>query len=211
MLERTVLIIESREIVRYGLGKLVEGCPELRLVGSANTLASGLRLIRELKPLVAATEIALSDSMGLETVRAVVEAQGARQTLVVSAHDELLYGEQVLALGASGYVNNDVAQRYLVPALLAVSEGQRWISPELNAQLLNRLLQRRRGGEPSAPALTARELQVLEHLKNGRSTKQIAAALGISARTVDLYRAQIKKKLGLRTSAELIAYASHHL
>lgn len=208
---RSVLIIDSHDIVRFGLETLVLGCHGLGLIGSAPTLATGLRLIRDRRPDLVLTDMSLRDSQGLDTVRTVVSAQLPRHTIVITTQDELLYGEQVLAAGADGYVMKDAAQANVIPAALAVLGGQRWISPSLNAQLVNRLLQRRRPGEPPEAALTPRELQVLEQLKTGKTTKQIAAALGISARTVDLYRASIKKKLGLRTGAELIAFASQHL
>jgi DNA-binding NarL/FixJ family response regulator len=182
------------------------------LLGSAETLAAGLRAIADRQPDLVITDMTLRDSHGLETVRAVVAAQQPRHTLVVSMHDELLYGEQVLGLGANGYVMKDTAQANVIAAALAVLEGQRWTSPALSAHIVKRVLQRRRQSPgPAEASLTMRELEVLEQLKTGKSTKQIAAALQISPRTVDLYRAQIKKKLGLRTGAELIAFASHHL
>jgi len=212
MTVRSVLIIDSHDIVRFGLETLVLGCRSLCLLGSADTLAAGLRLIRDRQPDLVITDMTLRDSQGLETVRAVVAAQQPRHTLVVSMHDELLYGEQVLGLGASGYVMKDTAQANVIGAALAVLEGQRWTSPALSAHIVKRVLQRRRQSSgPAEASLTVRELEVLEQLKTGKSTKQIAAALHISPRTVDLYRAQIKKKLGLRTGAELIAFASQHL
>lgn len=206
----SVLIVESQDIVRYGLEMLVLASSGLKLVGTAPDLGTALQEIRQRAPDVVVTELALPDSRGLETVRAVVAAQGPRHTLVVTDHNEVLYGEQVLALGAAGYLMKNAAQAELARAVLAVAEGQRWISPALNAHLVNRTLQRSRFVQSGQAALTARELEVLEQLKEGKSTKQIAAALAISPRTVDLYRTRIKKKLGLRTGAELIAYASLH-
>jgi DNA-binding NarL/FixJ family response regulator len=212
MTTRTVLIIDSHDIVRFALETLVLGCRSLSLLGSAETLAAGLRVISDRQPDLVITDMTLRDSHGLETVRAVVAAQQPRHTLVVSMHDELLYGEQVLGLGANGYVMKDTAQANVIAAALAVLEGQRWTSPALSSHIVKRVLQRRRQTPgPAETSLTVRELEVLEQLKTGKSTKQIAAALHISPRTVDLYRAQIKKKLGLRTGAELIAFASHHL
>lgn len=206
----SILIMDGQEIVRLGLEALVAGCPSLRLVGSVSRLAEGLRLIAELQPELVTTEMALRDSMGLDTVRSVLRAQGERYTLVVSAQDEMLYGEQVLSMGADGYVMKENAHADLIPAALAVLEGQRWMSPALNAMLLKRVLERRRHTAGGDVHLTARELQVLDHLQVGKSTKEIAAALHLSVRTIDLYRASIKRKLGLRSGAELIAFASSH-
>jgi DNA-binding NarL/FixJ family response regulator len=207
----SVLVIDSHDIVRFGMETLVLGCPRLRLVGSAATLAAGLRLVRENRPDVVVMDMSLRDSSGLDTVRAVVAAQQDRHVLVMSMHDELLYGEQVLALGAGGYIMKDSAQEHVIAATLAVVEGERWTSPALNGHIVRRALQRRTVSSQQQTDLTLRELEVLEQLKLGRSTKQIAANLRISPRTVDMYRARIKKKLRLRTGAELIAFASQHL
>jgi DNA-binding NarL/FixJ family response regulator len=208
----TVLVIDDHDIVRFGLETLVAACPELRLVGSVCTPADGLRLIAEREPALVISDMTLGDSQGLETVRAVLAAQQPRRTLVVSMHDELLYGEQVLALGAAGYLMKESAHSVVIPAALAVLRGERWVSPRLNAKLLNRLLQRTRPQEPDAApgasALTLRELEVLELLRGGKTTKQIAFQLQLSARTVDIHRSNMKRKLGLRSAAELIAYAS---
>lgn len=210
----TVLIIDDHDIVRFGLETLVLGCPELRLIGSAASLAEGLAVIEREKPQLVITDMAVGDSSGLDTVRAVVAAQGDRHTIVVSMQDEMLYGEQVLALGADGYVMKDNAHASVIPAALAVLAGDTWVSPRLQAKLANRLLKRNRSQDTESrdtAALTVRELEILELLKTGRTTKEIARALDLSARTVDLHRANVKRKLGLRTGAELIAFASNRL
>jgi DNA-binding NarL/FixJ family response regulator len=209
----SVLIIDDHDIVRFGLETLVAASPELALVGTASSLADGLRLIVERQPELVITDMGLADSQGLDTLRAVLAAQKPRRTIVVSMHDELLYGEQVLALGADGYLMKESAYAAVVPAALAVLRGERWMSPRLNAKLLNRVLHRLRPDDAPAPGapgspLTLRELEVLDLLRAGKTTKEIAFHLEVSARTVDIHRAKIKRKLGLRTGAELIAYAS---
>jgi DNA-binding NarL/FixJ family response regulator len=206
------LIIDDHDIVRFGLETLIASCPELRLAGSVSNLADGLAMIAERRPALVITDMSMDDSKGLETVRAVVQAQRPRATLVVSMHDEMLYGEQVLALGAQGYVMKENAHAVVVPAARAVLQGETWVSQRLNTKLLSRLLQRRRA-DPEGPevpqgrTLTMRELQVLELLRTGKTTKEIAWAFGLSTRTVDIHRANIKRKLGLRSGAELIAFA----
>lgn len=208
----SVLIVDSNDAARAGLEKRILECPDLKLLASAATLVEGLRLIRHHHPNLVVAEMNLADSRGLDTVRAVLVAQGPRSTLVISTSDELLYGPQVLALGADGYVMKGSHEVDLIPAALTVLQGKRWTSPALGSQIVKRVI--RRGAPPengTTASLTVRELEVLEQLKIGKSTKQIAVALSISPRTVDLYRAKIKRKLRLRTGAELIAFASQHL
>jgi DNA-binding NarL/FixJ family response regulator len=216
-MSQSVVLIDDHDIVRFGLETLLSDCPDLRVVGSAASLKQGLALIEARQPDLVITDMGLGDSAGLDTVRAVVAAQGSRAALVLSMQDEMLYGEQVLALGARGYVMKDNAHAEIVPAALAVLEGGAWMSPRLSARVISRNLKRARvtrdegaeGGEP--PGLSVREVEVLEQLKSGKSTKEIARALDLSARTVDMHRANIKRKLGLRTGAELISFASHRV
>jgi DNA-binding NarL/FixJ family response regulator len=209
----TILVIDDHDIVRFGLETLLQSCQDFQLVGSAGTLAEGLALIDRLKPDLVISDLALPDASGLDTVRAVVAAQGPRGTLFVSMLDETLYGEQVLALGAGGYLMKESAQASVLAAAQAVLAGETWVSPRLQARLVNKLLRRSRHqpAEADAASLTVRELEVLELLKTGRTTKEIATALDLGVRTVDLHRANIKRKLGLRTGAELIAFASNNL
>ncbi len=213
-MSKTVVVIDDHDIIRFGLEALLSVRPDLCIVGAASSLKRGLLLIEEKKPDLVITDMGTGDSGGLDTVRAVVAAQADRATLVLSMQDEMLYGEQVLALGARGYVMKDNAHADIVPAVHAVLDGGIWMSPRLGARLLNRNLKRMRvsrdeGGD--TPGLSVRETEVLELLKLGKSTKEIATALKLSTRTVDVHRANIKRKLGLRTGAELIAFASHHI
>jgi DNA-binding NarL/FixJ family response regulator len=211
---RTVVVIDDHDIVRFGLEMLVHGCPQLRLVGSAASLAEGLRMIASMRPDLVISDMSVGDSTGLDTVRAVVNAQAPRPVLIVSIHDEMLYGEQAINLGARGYQMKENAHASVIPAALTVLEGGTWVSPRLNARLVNRLLKLQHSAVVPAGgtgSLSVREFEVLELLKSGKSTKEIASLLDVSVRTVDIHRARIKRKLGLRTGAELIAFASSRL
>lgn len=208
----TVVIIDDHDIVRFGLETMVHACPQLRLTGSAADLAGGLQLISATRPGLVISDMGTRDSRGLDTVRAVVAAQAPRPVLIVSTHDELLYGEQAIAHGAMGYVMKEVAHASVIPAALRVLAGEVWASPRLQSKLVNRL--HRHGpraaapGDSEAAVLSPREVEVLELLKLGKATKEIACTMQLSVRTVDVHRARIKRKLGLRTGAELIAFAS---
>jgi DNA-binding NarL/FixJ family response regulator len=207
----SVVIIDPHDLVRFGLEKLLAASAGLRLVGLASSLAEGLRLVEALRPDLVISDLTTGDSSGLDTVRALVAAQGARGTLIVSAHDEARYAEQVLLLGARGYVMKDHAAASTVLAAQAVLRGAIWVSPAIQAQLMDRLARTSPAATPArarTPHLSEREARIVELLKCGMTTKQIASALGVSTRTVDVHRAGIKRKLGLRTGAELVAYAS---
>jgi DNA-binding NarL/FixJ family response regulator len=179
--------------------------------GAADSLRTGLAEVARLQPDLVISDVGLTDSAGLDTVRALVQAQRGRRLLVLSMQDEMLFGEQALALGADGYLMKGSVQANLVPAVLTILHGGTWVSPQLNAKLVNRHLRRNAAGrqnDAGAASLSLRELQVLELLRSGKSTKEIAVQLQLSTRTVDIHRANMKRKLGLRSGAELIAFAS---
>jgi DNA-binding NarL/FixJ family response regulator len=208
----SVLIIDDHDIVRLGLEALLFPCPDVALSGSADSLQSGLALILRLRPDLVISDMGLGDCAGLDTVRALAQAQGPNKLLVVTMQDEMVYGEQAIALGANGYLMKGSVQANLVPAVLTILHGGTWTSPRLNARLVDRYLRRNTAARLRAAdglsSLSARELQVLELLRTGKTTKEIAVLLHLSSRTVDIHRANMKKKLKLRSGAELIAFAS---
>jgi DNA-binding NarL/FixJ family response regulator len=208
----SVLIIDDHDIVRLGLEALLSRCPDLSLAGWADSLQSGLAQIHRHCPSLVISDMGLGDSAGLDTVRALAQAQAPRRLLVVTMLDEMLFGEQALAQGANGYLMKGSVQANLVPAVLTILHGGTWTSPRLNSRMVDRYLRRNTAGRERAvdgmSSLSARELQVLELLRSGKTTKEIAEVLQLSSRTVDIHRANMKKKLKLRSGAELIAFAS---
>jgi DNA-binding NarL/FixJ family response regulator len=207
----SVVVIDDHAIVRLGLETLIGGEKQLRLAGSASSVTEGVAMIRSLLPELVITDMGVGESKGLDTVRAVTAAQHPRRTLILTVHDELLYGELALALGASGYVMKEDAHDSILLAMLAVLSGGRWVSAKLEQRLRERARQGAECADDSQDSLTPRELKIMELLRAGNTTKQIASVLDCSVRTVDVHRATIKRKLRLRTGAELIAFASNRL
>lgn len=200
-------MLDDHDIVRFGLETLIAGTTDLELSGSAPSLAEGLPLIARVLPDLVVCDLSLTDSKGLDTLRSVLQAQEGRHVLVVSMHDELLYGEQALSLGARGYLMKESAHAFILQAVRLVLDGQLWISQPLNARLLRRLLARPASAADAADSLSVRELEVMDLLRAGKTTKEIAFELGVSPRTIDIHRANIKRKLGLRSGTELLTYA----
>lgn len=209
----TIFIMDDHDIVRFGLSALISAWPDLNLVGEAANVQSGLLGIAQHQPDLVISDLSMDDSQGLDTVRSVVAAQGGRAVLIISMHDELIYAEQVIALGARGYLMKENALQFALAAVLAVLDGQIWVSAAVSAQMLNRL-KPQANTHTNIPAnisnakLSTRELDVLEKLSLGKTTKEAAFELNISARTVDIHRASLKKKLGLKSGSELISWAA---
>lgn len=209
---KTVLIIDDHDIIRFGLQTLINNSGTCTVMDTQGSLATGVAAIERLKPDLVVCDMSMDDSKGLNTVRAVVKAQSPRPVLLLSMHDEMIYAEQTLALGARGYLMKENAHEHLMQAVHMTLSGNVWVSAEVSTYLLNRLMKRTNTSSAALPAsqashLSQRELEVLEKIGAGRMTKQIAFDLALSPRTVDIHRANIKKKLGLKTSAEIVSFA----
>lgn len=209
---KTILIIDDHDIVRFALQTLMDSSPAYRVIDTQSSLVSGLASIERFKPDLVVCDMSLSDSKGLDTMRSVISAQDPRAVLMLSMHDEMIYAEQALALGAKGYLMKERAQEFLLQAIDKLLSGQVWVSPQVNEYLLNTRMKRRSKHHTDQPArllahLSEREIEVLEKIGAGKTTKEIAFDFGLSPRTIDIHRANIKKKLSLKSTAEIMVFA----
>ncbi len=206
---RRVLIVDDHPIVRQGLRRMIESEPDLAVCGEAQSEREARAAIRELRPDVVIVDISLAQGDGLELVRDVHAQYPDLPMLVLSMHDELIYGERLLAAGASGYIMKQAASDQLLVALRQVLDGGVYLSESLSANLA-----RTRGeGAAGAPVgdpidrLSNRELQVLSLIGRGFSSREAADTLGLSVKTVETHRQSLKRKLNLATNAQLLQYA----
>jgi DNA-binding NarL/FixJ family response regulator len=204
---RRVLIVDDHPIVRQGLKRMIETEPDMEVCGEAATEAQARRAIRELTPDIVIVDLALQEGDGLELVRDVHAHHPDVPMLVLSMHDETIYAERLLAEGASGYIMKQAAADQLLNALRAVLRGERYLSEQL-AQTLG-VRDGGADGDVVDPVrrLSNRELQVLNLVGRGVSSRDIAAELGLSVKTVESHRQSIKRKLNLATNSQLLQYA----
>jgi DNA-binding NarL/FixJ family response regulator len=204
---RRVLIVDDHPIVRQGLKRMIETEADMEVCGEAATEAQARRAIRELNPDIVIVDLALQEGDGLELVRDVHAHHPDVPMLVLSMHDETIYAERLLAEGASGYIMKQAAADQLLNALRTVLRGETYLSEQLS-QTLN---QRVQGGDPEShdpvSRLSNRELQVLNLVGRGVSSREIAAELGLSVKTVESHRQSLKRKLNLATNSQLLQYA----
>lgn len=204
--------MDDHDIVRFALQTLINSSQTFQVIDTQASLAAGLASIAKYTPDLVVCDMSLGDSRGLDTIREVVQAQSPRPVLMLSMHDEMIYAEQALKMAARGYLMKERAQEFLLQAIDKLLGGHIWVSPQVNTYLLNGLMKRTSSPINQPPAklvghLSQRELEVLEKIGAGKTTKEIAFEFGLSPRTVDIHRANIKKKLDLRSSAEIMAFA----
>ena len=204
---KRIVLIDDHPIMRHGLAQLIRGEDGLDVIGEAGSAREGLEVVGRLKPDLAVIDLTLPDKNGLELVKDIRALHPATQCIVLSMHDETLYGERALRAGARSYVMKEAAADHLVTAIHKVISGGLYVSESLNARMLEQVTGAARSKATGMDALTDRELEILALIGKGVATKIIASQLSISARTVEAHRAHIKEKLGMTDGAALVRYA----
>jgi len=204
---KRLVLIDDHPIMRRGLAVLIRAEKGLDVCGEAGSASEGFETIEKLKPDLAVIDLTLPDKSGLELVKDVRAAFPATQCVVLSMHDEVMYGERAIRAGARGYVMKEAAADHLVTAIHKVLGGGLYVSEALNARMLEQMSGTPRSKPSGMDALTDREVEILELIGKGVATKNIATQLSISARTVEAHRAHIKEKLGITDGAALVRHA----
>jgi DNA-binding NarL/FixJ family response regulator len=195
----TVLLVDDHALVRRGFRRMLEDDPTISVVGEASDGAEGVKLASQLKPQVIVMDCAMPVMNGLEATRKILEAQPNSAILLLSMHSEDTLVKQALEAGAMGYVLKNAMDLDLAGAIKSVAAGKTVLDPQVaKPQTLK--------GEREA-GLTARELEILQHIVAGKSNKEIASELDLSANTVAVHRANIMDRLGIHKTAELVVYA----
>jgi DNA-binding NarL/FixJ family response regulator len=204
---KRVVIVDDHPIMRQGLAQLIRMESGLELCGEAGSAREGLEIVSKLKPDLAVVDLTLPDKNGLELVKDIRVMHPATICLVLSMHDESLYGERSLRAGARGYVMKEEAADQLISAIHKIMSGGIYVSEALSVRMLEQITSPSRTRAAGIDSLTDRELEILELIGKGVATKNIATQLNISARTVEAHRAHVKEKLGISDGAALVRYA----
>ena len=205
---RTIFLVEDHPIVCRGLTALINDEPDLTICGQADNATDALARIEALRPDSAVVDIGLKNGSGLELIKQLRACNNPVLILVASEHDEDLYAERVIRAGARGYITKQQATDNIVVALRQVLAGRIYLSQHM----ADRVLQRLGNHEPPAgrtpvEALSDRELEVFSLIGQGLSTGSIAAQLHLSTKTVGTHRENIKTKLQLKSSGDLMRHA----
>jgi DNA-binding NarL/FixJ family response regulator len=206
---RRVLIVDDHPIVRQGLRRMIDPEPDLAVCGEAQSEREARTAIRDLAPDVVIVDLSLSQGDGFDLVRDVHAQRPELPLLVLSMHDEAIYAGRLLAAGASGYIMKQAASEQLLIALRRVLDGGTYVSEALAGQPGVR-----EGGDSGRTIafdpigrLSNRELQVLNLIGRGLSSRQAGDMLGVSVKTVESHRQSLKRKLNLITNAQLLQFS----
>lgn len=206
-----VLVVDDHAVVREGIRHVLSDGAEFTVVGEAQSGAEAVASAERLQPNVVVLDISMPGGSGLHSVAELLERVSGVRVLMLSVHEDLEYVLESLRAGAHGYLRKDSTPAELREAIRALHSGKTYYSPELASQMAEAL---RKGNEPKAEApslatdvLTAREREILVHIAQGKTNKEIGFELGISTRTVEAHRDSLMRKLGIRTVAGLTRLA----
>jgi DNA-binding NarL/FixJ family response regulator len=202
--ETRVLIVDDHPFMRRGLAQTINDQAGMVVCGEAGSVAEARQMMETCHPDLAVVDISLGAESGLELIQAIRERWPATRVLVSSMHDETLFAERALRAGALGFVNKGEPPDVFVAALQRVNSGQIYLSERMTNRMLDQVLTDKVEATRSPiETLSNRELEVFEMIGKGMATKQIAARLGLSPKTIETYREHIKQKLNLSNATEL--------
>ena len=202
-----VLLVDDHQLVRAGIRALLDNLPDVEVVAEASDGREAARLARNLTPDIVLTDIAMPGLNGLEATAKIRKSCPGVRTIVLSMHANEEYVIQALRAGASGYLSKQAATQELEFALRSVANGESYLSPAISSKVIDRLLNENDGASISPTPLTPRQREILQLVAEGKTTREIASILSISAKTVETHRAQLMERLEIHDLPGLVRYA----
>ena len=207
---KRVLLVDDHPMTRAGLAQLINLQPDLKVCCEARDPAEALGEVSKMKPDLIVTDLTMPGRSGTEFIKDMLTVYPDVPILVVSMHDELLYAEHALRAGARGYIMKEAGGEKLLAGIRRVLSGRVYVSDRVSSRLLDEMTARTpRGTKAPIKALSQREFEVFNLIGQGKSTRDIAAELHLSPKTVDVHRGHIKEKLGLKSATALLHHAVH--
>jgi len=200
-----VLLAEDHTLVRAGIRSLLGELPWVEVVAEAADGREAIRLVTEHKPHVVLMDITMSDLNGLEATARITRQHPSVKVIILSMHSNEEYVRRALGVGAAGYVLKDSERAELELALKSVSRGGSYLSPAVSRPVITDYAER--AARDPVGRLTPRQREILQLIAEGYSTKEIAAKLDLSAKTIETHRAQLMSRLDIHDVAGLVRYA----
>jgi DNA-binding NarL/FixJ family response regulator len=206
-----ILVADDHEVVRRGLCALLRGQPDWEVCGEASNGREAVEQAMKLRPEVVILDIGMPNLNGLEATRQILKDNPRIKVLILTLHDSDQVVQQVLNAGARGFLLKSDAARDLVAAVEALRRDKIYFTPKVASMVLDGYLRRDQSTVPQEitgrSRLTPREREIVQLLAEGKSSKEVAVALGLSVKTAETHRSNIMRKLALHSVSDLVLYA----
>lgn len=202
-----VLLADDHRLVRAGIRSLLEELPNVEVVAEAGDGRETLEMVRQYNPNIAMIDVAMKGLNGLDVANRMSRDFPHVKVLILSMHTNEEYVIKALKGGACGYLIKDAATEELSLALKAVSKGETYLSPVISKGVIDNLIALSEGKSSTGDVLTPRQREILQLIAEGKSTKEIAALLNVSVKTVETHRTQLMNRLDIHDIAGLVRYA----
>jgi DNA-binding NarL/FixJ family response regulator len=206
--KKKIFIIDDHAVMREGLGALINQSADLQVCGEAASAEEALEFVASAAPDLTVVDLSLPGEGGLELIKTLKSRHPSMPILVLSMHDEMIYGERAIRAGAGGYIMKQQAMREVESAIRRVLAGELYLSKKLSTTLLQAAIRAEapRTGSP-VERLSDRELEVFRMIGRWQGTTEIARKLNLSVKTIETYQAKLKEKLELKDSNQLVQFA----
>jgi DNA-binding NarL/FixJ family response regulator len=202
-----ILLVEDQTVVRAGLRELIDAEPDFSICAESETVSKALEAARQERPDLAIIDLSLPDGSGIDLIKRLRADLPELRMLICSMHDESLYAERAVNVGAHGYVNKQESTDHVLEAVRKVLSGRTYLSAAMVERVINGFAKQKDGAGSSIEDLSNRELEVFGLIGQGLTTSKIAARLNLSVKTIETHRDKIKRKLQLTTAGELVRRA----
>ncbi len=207
MSKRRILVVDDHPLVREWLTNLIDQTSDLTVCGEAGDAKTALQVVSRERPDLAIIDLSLGGDSGIDLIRTIREQFPSVTMIVLSMHDERLYGERAIRAGAHGYIMKRESSTKIIEAIHQVLAGSNYLSRELTQLFAQKFVSGSGGDASPMNVLCARELEVFRLIGQGYETREIANALEVNIKTVQTYCTRIKEKLKLSSGAELLREA----
>lgn len=204
-----IVVVDDHGVVRRGVRALLESQPGWQVVGEGATGREAVELVRDERPHVVVLDLSMPDMNGLEATRQIVKESPQTEVLILTMHHSEQLARDVLQAGARGYLLKSDADQSLITAVESLRQHRPFLTSTVAEFVLDGYMQLtgRTDDDDTLAMVTPREREIIQLIAEGNSSKQTATALGVSVKTVDTHRANIMRKLRLRSVSDLVRYA----
>ncbi len=201
----TILIADDHKLIRETWTYILNSDERFEVVAECGDAEQAVELAKELKPDIVLMDINMAPYNGFEATEKIRKGSPESKVIGVSMHSQPAYAKKMLQVGARGYVTKNSSKEEMFNAITEVFRGNKYVCDEIKTIISDQLLDDNQD-TPSINSLTEREMQIIHHIREGHSSKEIATQLDISLKTVEVHRHNILKKLKLKNSASLVNF-----